>query len=50
MAAESRSARLLAAEARAARLPAMMTVPMIAFVLPPLFVVLIGPAVVDALM
>lgn len=50
MAAESRSARLLAAEARAARLPALMTVPMIAFVLPPLFVVLIGPAVVDALM
>jgi tight adherence protein C len=50
MAAESRAARLLAAEARAARLPALMTVPMIAFVLPPLFVVLIGPAVVDALM
>ena len=49
MAAESRSARLLAAEARAARLPALMTVPMIAFVLPPLFVVLVGPAVVDAL-
>lgn len=50
MASESRSARLLAAEARAARLPALMTVPMIAFVLPPLFVVLVGPAVVEALM
>jgi pilus assembly protein TadC len=50
MASESRSARLLAAEARAARLPALMTVPMILFVLPPLFVVLVGPAAVEALM
>ena len=49
MAAEARTARLLAAEARAARLPALMTVPMIVFVLPPLFVVLIGPAIVSTL-
>ncbi len=49
MATEARTARLLRAEARATRLPALMTVPMIAFVLPPLFVVLIGPAVVTTL-
>jgi tight adherence protein C len=49
MAAEYRTGRLLRAEARAARLPALMTVPMIAFILPPLFVVLIGPAVVGAM-
>jgi tight adherence protein C len=49
MAVEYRAGRLLRAEARAARLPALMTVPMIAFILPPLFVVLIGPAVVEAM-
>lgn len=49
MAGEARTGRLLRAEARAARLPALMTVPMIAFILPPLFVVLIGPAVVGAM-
>ena len=49
MAAEYRTGRLLRAEERAARLPALMTVPMIAFILPPLFVVLIGPAVIGAL-
>jgi tight adherence protein C len=49
MAGEYRGGRLLRAEARAARLPALMTVPMIAFILPPLFVVLIGPAVVEAM-
>jgi tight adherence protein C len=49
MAAEYRTSRLLGAEARAARLPALITVPMIAFILPPLFVVLIGPAVVEAM-
>jgi tight adherence protein C len=49
MAAEYRTGRLLKAEEKAARLPALMTVPMIAFILPPLFVVLIGPAVIGAL-
>ena len=34
------------AEEKAARLPAILTVPMIIFILPPLFVVLIGPAVI----
>ena len=33
------------AEAKAARLPATLTVPMIIFILPPLFIVLVGPAV-----
>jgi tight adherence protein C len=49
MAAEYRSARLLRAEEKAGRLPALMTVPMIAFILPPLFIVLIGPAVITTL-
>ena len=49
---EFREERMLRAEEKAARLPAMMTVPMIIFILPPLFIVLIGPAilrVIDAL-
>ncbi|HEX6980588.1 MAG TPA: type II secretion system F family protein [Alphaproteobacteria bacterium] len=43
--AEFRNARLMKAEERAARLPAILTVPMIVFILPPLFIVLIGPAI-----
>ena len=43
---EFRNERMMKAEEKAARLPATMTVPMIIFILPPLFVVLIGPAVV----
>ena len=42
---------MLKAEEKAARLPAILTVPMIVFILPTLFVVLIGPAmlrVIDA--
>ncbi len=46
LAAELRNERLMRAEEKAARLPAIMTVPMIIFILPPLFVVLIGPSVV----
>ena len=34
-----------AAEQKAASLPAKLTVPMIMFFLPPLFVVILGPAV-----
>jgi tight adherence protein C len=44
-----RATRMMKAEQRAARLPAILTVPMIAFILPPLFIVLIGPAIVQVL-
>ena len=37
------------AEEKAARLPATLTVPMIVFILPTLFVVLIGPAIIQVL-
>lgn len=47
LAAEFREERMLRAEEKAARLPALLTVPMIVFILPPLFVVLIGPAVLE---
>ena len=35
------------AEEKAARLPAMLTVPMILFILPTLFIVLLGPAAIN---
>lgn len=41
---EMREERIMAAEAKAAKLPATLTIPMILFILPPLFIVLIGPA------
>lgn len=44
-----RASRMMRAEQKAARLPAVMTVPMMVFILPPLFIVLIGPAIVEAL-
>ena len=44
LAAELRHERLMKAEEKAARLPATLMVPLILFILPPLFVVLIGPA------
>jgi tight adherence protein C len=44
LSAEMREERMMAAEAKAAKLPATLTIPMILFILPPLFVVLIGPA------
>jgi len=49
LASEFRDTRMMKAEEKAARLPATLTVPMIAFVLPPLFVVLIGPAIVQVM-
>ncbi|WP_126173719.1 type II secretion system F family protein [Altericroceibacterium xinjiangense] len=47
---EFRSTRMMRAEQKAARLPAVLTVPMIVFILPPLFIILIGPAIVQALL
>jgi tight adherence protein C len=44
LAIEYRDARMFKAEEKAARLPALMTVPMILFILPTLFIVLMGPA------
>jgi tight adherence protein C len=46
---EQRTERMLKAEEKAGRLPATMTVPMMLFILPALFIVLIGPAVLDIL-
>ena len=46
---ENRDARMQAAEKKAASLPAKLTVPMITFFLPVLFIVLLGPAVLMAL-
>ena len=40
-----RDTRMMKAEEKAARLPAILTVPMVLFILPALFVVLIGPAI-----
>ncbi|HYZ25989.1 MAG TPA: type II secretion system F family protein, partial [Geminicoccaceae bacterium] len=46
---EFRDQRLLKAEEKAARLPATLTVPMILFILPVLFIVLVGPAVIKVM-
>lgn len=43
--AEMREDRRMRSEEKAAKLPAVMTVPMVLFILPPLFIVLLGPAV-----
>ncbi len=47
LSAEFREQRMLKAEEKAARLPATLTVPMILFILPTLFIVLVGPAMID---
>ena len=44
LAAEFRNERMMRAEEKAARLPAIMTVPLILFILPVLFIVILGPA------
>ena len=49
MSKENRDMRLSAAEKKAAALPAKLTVPMILFLLPVLFVVILGPAVLNAM-
>jgi len=43
LSAEFRNERMMRAEEKAARLPAIMTVPLILFILPVLFVVILGP-------
>ncbi|MFA5041643.1 MAG: type II secretion system F family protein, partial [Bdellovibrionales bacterium] len=49
LSAEMRNDRIMVAEAKAAKLPATLTVPMILFILPPLFVVLLGPAILKVM-
>lgn len=46
LSAEMREDRVMRAEEKAAKLPAILTVPMIVFILPPLFIILIGPAII----
>jgi tight adherence protein C len=46
MAKENRELRMSAAEKKAAALPAKLTVPMIVFFLPVLFIVILGPAII----
>lgn len=46
LSAEFRQQRMLRAEAKAARLPAIMTVPMILFILPTIFIVIMTPSVI----
>ncbi len=46
---EFRTERMLNAEQRAARLPALMTVPMIVFILPTLFVIVMTPAIISVM-
>lgn len=47
--ADFRQERLTKAEEKAARLPAILTVPMILFILPTLFIVIIGPAILKTI-
>ena len=47
MAKENRELRLSAAEKKASALPAQLTVPMILFFLPVLFIVILGPAILN---
>jgi tight adherence protein C len=44
LSAEFRNDRMMRAEEKAARLPAIMTIPLILFILPTLFIVILGPA------
>ncbi len=47
LSAEMRQERLTQAEERAAKLPVLLTVPMIAFILPTLIIVTVGPAMIE---
>jgi tight adherence protein C len=44
LSAEFRNERMMRAEEKAARLPAIMTIPLILFILPTLFIIILGPA------
>jgi tight adherence protein C len=46
---EFRNDRMMRAEEKAARLPATLTVPLICFILPSLFIVLLGPAILGSI-
>ena len=46
---EFRNDRMMKAEEKAAKLPATLTIPLVAFILPTLFVVLLGPAILRAI-
>ncbi len=45
LSAEFRDERLMKAEEKAAKLPAIMTIPMILFILPSLFIIILGPVI-----
>ena len=45
VATDLRRERMISLEAKAAKLPAMLTLPLIVFIMPTLFIVLIGPAI-----
>ena len=47
IAAEGRRTRMLRIEEKAARLPALMSLPLMVFVLPPCAVIVVGPAMVN---
>ncbi len=49
LAQENRDTRMSAAEKKAAALPAKLTVPMIGFFLPVLFIVILGPAIITTM-
>jgi len=49
LSAEFREERMLRAEEKAAKLPATLTVPMMLFILPTLFIVIIGPAIIQVM-
>lgn len=46
---EYRNTRLMLAEQKAGRLPVMMTIPLILFLLPSLFLIILGPAIVSVM-
>lgn len=48
LSAEFRQTRMMRAETKAAKLPALMTMPMILFILPTVFIIIMSPAVISA--